>query len=294
MPSLAAVTVPAPPRQPHKFGLFSAVPIHPANDPHMLMGVQWEPDTCARPKTMPEQCPCPTAVDFSPPSPVQDADPFTVVGTWTCALGGYTPAYAQEKARANLAAGEQQAVEWGIWTGDTELYGPIGDDSPQRFHGPRFADPTTPVIGEVKCATDLLAVIEQWTASRYTGAPIVHLPRPVLPYLAADHLLTTVSNRLETTYGTQLVAGAGYAEANTGPDGTKAPDGSWWVYVTGALNVYRSDVFTPPDAADGFVRCNNEMLAVAMRTYLVGWDCITAAVLFTPCCECGQPTGVTP
>lgn len=294
MPSLAAVTVPAPPRQPQKFGLFSAVPFRNVTDPHMLMGVQWQPDTCERPRTMPEQCPCPTEVDLAGPAPIQDADPFHVVGTWNCTLGGgrYNTDYAQEKARANLLAGEQAAVEYQVWTGATEMFAPLAADSPQRFSGPRFADPTTPVIGEAHCAADLLAIIEQWTASRYSAAPLVHMPRPVLPYLAEKGMLTTVSNRLETSYGTQLVAGQGYAEANTGPDGTKAPAGSYWVYVTGAALGYKSEVFTPPSSEAGFIRCNNEMYAIAMRTYLVGWDCLTAAVLFTPCCECGQPTGV--
>lgn len=288
MPINAAVTVAAPPRQTHKYGLFSAVPVVPVSDPHELMGVQWEPLTCERPTIVPDQCPCPTTKEFVPPPPVQDVEPFNVLGSWACALGGNTVAAAQQRARDHLTAGEQQAVEWAVWTGMADNHDPLSQDD--AYHGPRFAHPTTPVIGTVQCAKDLLAVIEDYTASVYVGQPLVHLPRAVLPHLAAENLVTTTGTRLETPYGTPLVAGAGYGEANTGPDGVRAPAGSWWVYATGAMQVRRSDVFVPPNPEVGFSRCNNEFVAIAERTYLVGWDCFTAAVLFEPCCECAAPT----
>lgn len=288
----AKFTVPGPARVPHRFGLFSAVPVVEVTDPHALMGVQWEGLTCERPTIVPDQCPCPTTKEFLPPAPVLDADPFTVLGSWECALGGNTVAEAQTKARQHLTVGEQHAVEWAVWTGQADLFEGITEE--EAFHGPRFAHPSTPQIGTASCPKDLLALIEDYTAGIYTGQPLVHLPRAVLPHLASDGLITTVGTRLETPYGTPLVAGAGYGEANTGPDGTRAPDGSWWVYVTGAMQVWRGDVFTPPNPQAGFSRCNNEFTAIAERTYLAGWDCFTAAVLFTPCCTCGDPTYTFP
>lgn len=287
MATRGRVTVPAPARVPHRFGLFSQVPVINVTDNHMLNGIQWEPLTCGRPKVLPTGC-CPVAKEFEPQPPVQDAEPFTVMGSWTCTLGLTGVEEAQRRAREHLTVGEQQAVEWAVWTGQVDMVEPL--DPADTFHGPRFAHPSTPVIGTVHCAADLLAVIAQYTSTVYNGSPLVHLPQAVLPYLAGSHLLSVVNgSRLETPYGTPLVAGAGYGEANTGPDGTPAPPGSWWVYVTGAMQVYRGDVFTPPDPEAGFSRCNNEMVALAERTYLVGWDCFTAAVLFEPCCECGAP-----
>ena len=283
----AKFTVPGPQRAPHRYGLFTAVPVVDVTDPHALMGVQWESPTCQRPQVIPDQCPCPTAKSGFPPSPVGDAEPFAVLGSWECALGGNTVAEAYRQARQHLTIGEQHAVEWAVWTGQADQHDPL--DDADAYHGPRFAHPTTPVIGTVHCGKDLLAMVEDYTAARYTGQPLVHLPRAVLPHLAAEHLVTTVGTRLETPYGTPLVAGAGYGEANTGPDGTKAPAGSWWVYVTGAMQVWRGPVYTPPDEAAGFSRCNNEFLAIAERIYLAGWDCFTAALLFEPCCPCGAP-----
>lgn len=283
-----AVTVPPPARQPNRFGLFSVVPVHDVSDNHQLLGIQWEPDTCTRPKVLPDQCPCSTVNEFTPAAPIGDASPFSVMGSWTCALAGYSPEDGQAKATRNLLDGEQHAVEWALWTGEADAFAPLDPD--QAYHGPRFAHPSTPVIGTVHCARDLLAVIEQYTSHHYVGTPIIHAPRSALSYL--DEQVMVTGQRLETKLGVPIVAGAGYSEANTGPDGTRPAVGSYWVYVTGAMLVYRSEVFTPPEATAGFYRCNNEFVALAERTYLAGWDCFTAAVLFTPCCACGEPTGV--
>jgi len=272
----ARVTVAGPVRTPHRFGLFSAVPVVDV-DGHELMGVQWEPPTCARPKVLPDSSCCPTVKEFEPPAPVQDATPFTVMGSWSCTLLGNNMADAVRRARQHLEAGEQHAVEYEVWTGEAGS-------------GPRFADPTTPNLGTVHCAADLLAVLEEYASRNYVGQPLLHVPRSVLPYFGADGLTTVVGgNRLETNYGLPIVAGAGYSEANTGPDGAPAPAGSYWVYLTGAMKVWRGSIVEPPNPEAGFSRCNNEFVALAERIYLVGWDCFTVAVLFEPCCPCGAP-----
>lgn len=282
MPINAHVTVTGPTRAPHRFGLFSAVPVVDLTDPHAQMGVQWEPLTCARPKVVGDGCPCPPNKEFEPAPGVHQAEPFVVMGSWACGLPGNSIAEAQRRARRHLELGEQHAVEWAVWTGDASA-------------APWFAHESTPTLGTVHCATDLLATVEAHAASHYVGAPLLHLPRSVVPYLDADGLLTTVSGqRLETRYGTPVIAGAGYTEANTGPGGVPAPAGAFWVYATGAMQIWRGPVITPPDPTAGFSRCNNDFVALAERIYLVGWDCFTAAVLFEPCCDCGPPTPPPP
>lgn len=270
------VTVTGPPRTPHRFGLFSVVPVEEV-DSHALMGVQWEPLTCASPNVYEFGC-CPPNKEFEAAPGVQDATPFVVVGSWACTMGGITPDEAQRRARQHLELGEQHAVERALWTGE-------------GGNGPRLAHPDTADLGEVHCATDMLSVLEGYANRNYVGQSILHAPRAVMPYLTENGLVGQVAgSRLETPYGLSVVAGSGYTEANTGPDGTPAPAGSWWVYMTGAMKVWRGPVETPPDPEAGFSRCDNEFVALAERIYLVGWDCFTAAVLFTPCCDCGAPT----
>lgn len=274
------VTVQGPMRVPHRYGLFSVVPVEDVTDPHALFGgVQWEPLTCARPQILPGPCvDCPPAKGFEPPPGIADATPITVVGTWTCSLVGFTVEEAQRRARQHLELGEQHAVERALWTGEGE-------------NGPRLAHPDTVNLGEVHCVTDLLSVLEAYANTHAVGETVLHAPRAVLPYLVDNGVVIQVGggSRLETVYGLKVAGGAGYTGANTGPDGTPAPAGSWWVYMTGAMKIWRGPVVMPPDPTAGFSRCNNEMIALAERQYMVGWDCFTVGVLFTPCCDCGAP-----
>lgn len=282
------VTIPAPVRQPHRFGLFSVANVADVTDAHELLGVQWEPLPCERPGLWVDDCAPNTGAgegegeggeDSYPnekapavqPEPVE-ADPITVYGSWFCLKLGYTLDEVQARARAHLLAGEQQSVEYAVWTGD-------------GGNRPYLADPETVNLGEATCAAQLLAMLYEHADTAFTGEPVIHMPRPVVPWLT-DHV-TRESGRLVTTQGVPIAAGAGYTEANTGPGGTRAPEGSYWVYATGPVTVRRGPIDNVPSPTSaGFNRRDNTLLALAERQYVVGWDCLTAAVLFTPSCCC--------
>ena len=284
------VTVPAPVRQPHRYGLFSVASIADVTDPHELLGVQWEPLPCERPGLWVDDCTPHNGsgsgeggeggedvepdekIPATQPEPV-DADPITVYGSWYCQKLGYTLDDIQSRARAHLVGGEQQAVEYAVWTGDSG-------------NQPHLASPDTIELGEATCPAQLLAMLYTHADTVFTGEPVLHMPRPVVPWLA-DHTIRE-SGRLVTTQGVPIAAGAGYTEANTGPDGTPAPDGSYWVYVTGPVMVRRGPIENVPNPTSaGFNRRDNTLLALAERQYVVGWDaCLTATALFTPSCCC--------
>jgi hypothetical protein len=290
-------TIPAPPRQPHRHGLFSVASVADVTDPHELLGVQWEPLPCEPPALWIDDClpqNHPTTPDNGEgegegeggedTTPVSEktpavqpepavADPITVYGSWYCQKLGYTLDEIQQRARAHLLAGEQQAVERAVWTGD-------------GGNRPYLASPDTVDLGEAECPAQLLATLYEYADTVFTGEPVIHAPRPVVPWLT-DHI-TRESGRLVTTQGVPIAAGAGYTEANTGPGGIPAPNGSYWVYITGPVTVRRGPVEDVPNpTAAGFNRRDNKLLALAERRYLVGWDsCLTAALLFTPSCCC--------
>ena len=78
------------------------------------------------------------------------------------------------------------------------------------------------------------------------------------------HLVQTGRRQLQTMTGTPVVAGAGY-NLDLGEGGTVK------IYGTGAIVIRRSSVST----LIGVDRGVNDFLALAERTYLVGWDCAT-------------------
>src|SRR5690606_1912794 len=88
----AYVTVPAPARQPHRYGLFSAATIVDTTTPHEQMGVQWSPLPCDRPDYWPHDCPTPPDATKTPTTqpPTQHALPITIYGSFECRLVGYS------------------------------------------------------------------------------------------------------------------------------------------------------------------------------------------------------------
>ena len=90
--------------------------------------------------------------------------------------------------------------------------------------------------------------------------------------LASKGLVTASGSSMTTTLGTPVVAGRGYP--GSAPDGTAAAAGQSWAYATGQLIGLRSDIFSGlgDGAAAGMPYLpNNDLYAIAERTYVVGW-----------------------
>ncbi|QYN17602.1 hypothetical protein [Amycolatopsis sp. DSM 110486] len=269
---MASVTVPPLPRTPHLFGLFSVASVVDVADPHMFMGVQWQPYPCDNPSLWRHDCPPPDKPRekrlTEQPATVT-ATPINVYGSFDCKLVGYNMPEATARAREHLLLGEQHAVEYGVWTGASD-------------NVPRLADTNTPSLGTVHDAASLLSELYQASDIHLAGDPVLHIPRAAAPHMRL-HLMHAQGGRVVTAEGIPVAIGTGYTEANTGPDGSKAPAGAFWVYATGPVTVWRGPVMDVPDPAEqGFNTRTNDYVALAERQFLVGWDCLTLAALFAP------------
>jgi hypothetical protein len=91
-----------------------------------------------------------------------------------------------------------------------------------------------------------------------------------LPTFAAWNLVVKDRNQYFTPCGTRVVVGAGYA--NVGPDGLVALPGTAWIYATGQVFGYRSDVFFTR-VPESFDRAENTVRMLAERTYVLGFEC---------------------
>lgn len=207
------------------------------------------------------------------PGGTATATPFTVYGHFTCTPIGYTASAAQDLATAHLMDREQQRVEQAFWTRDLgNVPGLVGMGA------------TDVTIG---IASDDLSIalgsLEQFIGTNYGSVGVIHMTRAVaLAGLGLD-LLTSSSGRLFTVLGTPVVAGAGYP--GTGPAGEVPTAGTSWIYATPAVFGYRSEVFdSSARPGDLFDRGQNNLTAVAERTYLLGYDpCgVAAALVFLP------------
>lgn len=188
------------------------------------------------------------------------ATPFTVYGHFASGVGGWSMEDAQRLANEHLLAREEARVEQALWTGD------LGN-SPKLQGAPS----TTTVMGTAGDAVLALALLENYIAVTYGSMGVIHMSRLAATILLEHDVLTISGGRLTTKLGTAVAAGTGYP--GTGPSGQAAAAGTAWIFATPMLFGYRSEIFTSSATpGDLFDRRQNNITAIAERTYLLGFD----------------------
>lgn len=260
------VTVTAPASPPYRYGLFSASAVlDPADSREFVAGVQWE-QVCL-------DAPAPTVLEQAAGTRVPktlDADvsvqfagpPIRLYTGFTSVLPGREDLL--ERAREKLTLIEQQSLEHYAWTGEAG-------------NRPRLADEATEVLGRPGAAVSVTAgvgLLEAFVSDRTGVIGVLWAPRQMGAFLAGAQLLRVEGPRLVAPLGNPVV----FAHTSgIGPDGQAPGVDEAWLYATGPVQVRRGPVFLPtlPQALS---RVDNEVFALAERSYTVGWGCAQAAV----------------
>lgn len=248
--------VPGITRTPLPYGLFSVLTPRPGDsDGHWQQGVHWEALTCAPADGLSDPCP-PGGDAIGLPKNLTEggehasAAPFTIYGHYTCSPVGHPIGFAQDRAVEHLVVREEARVEQALWTGD------LGNGG--------FAAGATD-LGSDLSPEAAVAALEVWIAQTYGSLGVLHTDRGTATLLIEAGVVKPSGNTLYTVLGTPVVAGAGYPAEGL-------------IHATPALMGYRSEVFpgASPTSA-GFDHSQNDLYAVAERTYVIGWDpCGTA------------------
>jgi hypothetical protein len=273
---------------PLPYGLWDAVQ-KPAPDPHWRQGVTYI-ERCPDAAVTYDECLTVTGAGDPPPAPAfktdnvdqrfRGATPFTVFAEFDCSPVGL--ADAERAAVDALTRIENWQVERVFSTGSM---GGITGQFPHLAANAEVLDAqgltlqtaaSVLVTGAGVDVADGLGRVEAELASCYGGQGLIHIPAAALPTFAAWDLAIERDGRLYTPRGNLLVVGGGYA--NTSPAGVAAPAGSAWIYATGAMFGYRSDVFFTR-SPESFDRAENTMKMIAERTYVLGFSCCHIAAL---------------
>lgn len=291
MSTCPPLLVPAPPLDTYSGGLYSAASpqVPPAGDPHWQCGVMHEVNGCADVDVWAETCPPETPAD-KPQNYVPawvTGTPFHAVVGVDCSLPGNTLEQFRQRLVNAMTVGAQTTVERVYWTGE--------QGNRPRLAGPAAADPDAPGEGEVAVLTtsavsvaDGTSLLESYLASHYKGTGVIHAPAGIATY--ADSLRLVHGNpggALRTILGTRWAFGRGY-EVNTGPGGAAAADGTAWMYATGRVGIWQSEIFLPneSDLQAAFDRRTNETNLFVEQTFVLTHECVTAAVQVTASCDC--------
>lgn len=282
---------------PLPYSLWEVVQQRPATDPHWQNGVTWQEWCPQVPDTMYDECISVTGTGSPPPFPTlpsggnvvsrnRGATPFTLEAEFDCSPVGQD--LLQDRAGDALQRLEDYTVENAFWTG---LAGGQPVVWPHLAANAQVLDKDSIILqsaagmvvtGTGVDVTDALGRLEAQLAVCYGGQGVIHIPALALPTFVAwtlVHMGTEATpgedvGKLYTTKGNLVVPGGGYT--GSGPDGTAAAAGSAWIYATGAVFGYRSDIVSwrMPETFD---RAKNTVKAIAQRTYVLGYECCLLA-----------------
>jgi hypothetical protein len=268
------VYVPAPNPLLPRYGLFQ-VATGPLDLPQNARsgGLQYEISTCTLPKEYEVECQEThnTKVITSGVTVVTGA-PFIVYSAIQCDTVGLVN-WGQDRVQRflydQLVAGEQATVESIFSQG---LAGQL----------PSLQGATN--LGTAVGPVQAIAKLESWLYARYGLKGVIHAPVYAAPYLSGSHAIDREGSYGNEEWYTDMrtcVSLGNYA--NVGPTGSAAAVGEAWIYITGAVAIWRTpdnDLFVPP-MGQVINRSTNVLTIVMEREYIVTYDCFAAAVLTT-------------
>jgi hypothetical protein len=253
---------------------------------HQKLGIIFDAESCGLPLETTTQCI--TGVGLGPEKePTASANfrgvrPFAVYTWLDCGLVGTG---AAELRRKTLAAHERNVdtrVEEIFWTGG--LY----DTMPHLAENTAFSesvDGSTVTLQTAATAVtgtydvvEAVGLLEGLMGSCYSGTPFLHMPKALLAHMAANHLLVQKGSRLMTPSGSIVVGAPGYP--GTSPAGAAPATGTAWMYATGSVKLWQSEViWTARDAREFLGRNINDTVLIAEQWFALGWDCCHYGVL---------------
>lgn len=277
---------------PSPYGLLSVAQQVTADGPHWQNGVTWQ-TSCPSPmgRSTYDECIVVTGSGGPPPEPsvktdnvdmnYRGATPFTVYAKFDCSLSGMDDAL--KIANNALAQSESWQVERAFWTGLVDgnilafphLAANATVDDAQSIELQSAASVIT--TGAAIDPATGLGLLEAALADCYNGVGVIHMPVKALPTFQVHNLVFAQNGKLRTLNGNLVAVGGGYP--GTSPSGVASASGEAWLYATGAVFMYRSDVKVPSDKVSSINRTTNTREMIAERTYVLGWDCCHHAVL---------------
>lgn len=270
------------------YGLWDAVEKRTPGNPHWQQGVTWI-ERCPTGATTYDECLSVTGTG-APPEPAaktsnvdqtfRGATPITIYTEFDCSPVGLRD--ASTVAADALARVESQQLETAFWTGtvggQTVAFPHLAADAEVLDAQSIVLQPTATTCVTGADIAHGLGELEDCLADCYAGQGVIHVPRIALPTLAAWNLAVERDGRLYTPGGNLIVVGGGYT--GSGPDGSAPAAGTSWIYATGALFGYRSDVDFH-SSRQSIDRAENTMRMLAERTYVLAFECCLLAAHVT-------------
>ena len=252
---------------------------------HQKLGVIYEPDVCVRPLETTTQCLTGAGVAKTSLAGAnfRGANPFAVYTWLDCSLVGTGEAELRSKTLHAHENNVQSTVEEVFWGGGLYNTYPhlayTGSTVTEVSGGSTVTlqtSATVPVTGAFDIV-EAVGLLEYNMGLCYGGRPTLHMSKIGLAHMAANHLLEQKNGKLFTPAGSLVVGAPGYLR--TGPNGVAPTSNGFWIYATGAVKWWQSEVqFMARDTKELLGRSLNDTVLIAEQWFALGWDCCHYAI----------------
>lgn len=217
--------------------------------------------------------------------------PFTVFSRMGCSTVDFFDV-EEQLIRDAYAKAEDFQVERAFWTGNVHnqpnvVMPHLAEDTAFVETNPlgytvTLQTAATVVTGHSITPPCAIGLLESNLAACLVGEGMIHVPSVALAVLEHENLvIRTGDGKLRSPAGHIYVIGGGYP--GTGPDGANPDPNSTWIYATGPVFYYRSDIAII-SGADSLIKSTNTASVIAERNYTIGFECCHLAVPM--CMEC--------
>ncbi|HEY9414218.1 MAG TPA: hypothetical protein VIQ30_05630 [Pseudonocardia sp.] len=256
-----------------RYGLLDAAdPVVP-EDPKFVNGIEFEPLCLMNASVDPADCGPSEEYEFTDGRTLNTAAPIHIYAGFKCRAPGLTSEVLRREADAAMTFSGPTALEAYLWTPP-----PAADPDPAAPQAMRLMSPDTVVLGGGTAVglTKGLRLLEDYLTREYGRVGVIHAPAGVSTDAADRQQVRWESGRPVTTLGTRWSFGA-YPYAD--PEGVAAAADTAWLVATGAVTLRQTPATVYSDYLQVLDRATNEVFALARKTYVVAWECVTAAVL---------------
>lgn len=265
------------------YGILSSTESIQLSDPHWQSGFEWESDCSVDVDSTLPPCPTPVAAKSTDGGLLFcSADPFTVYGSYKCSTGGRPVGEAMTIASNRLSKNKERGVEKIFWTGTTA----VGTVNPSLQGGNPSCGivpvDITPLSGNLT-PVQAVAALESFIVECIPGGiGVIHVTHGFLLFMNSNLLVREIDHKFYTPSGQLVIAGAGYP--GSGPGNIPSILGETWIYATGPVTVYESDIFYTPSNVDQAIdRRVNDITFYAEQTFAVIWECCIFCVRVSLC-----------
>lgn len=285
---------------PSPFGLLTTVEFPTVEGVHWQNGITYAP-LCSQSDgtlgdTTYDACLAVTGAGSPPPAAaltgnvsrvIRGATSFVVYAEFDCATVGNEQAQAEAEKAMSMA--ETSQVENAFWTGlaggQQVVYPHLAANAQVLDAGGVLLQTAAVnvtgagaggVVGDLLNIETALGLLEGALANCYGGIGVIHVPEMLVPTMDAWGIIRSVGPVMKTLNGNKVAVGAGYP--GTAPDGATRGGNTTWMYATGNVIAFRSNVRVRAQGAAALDRATNTIKMIAERTYVLGWDCCHFAV----------------